>query len=228
METETKLKFVDKQPRSVLSEGRNHGMGLALCKRTGDTIETVGPISPCRDYLNDEVYSNHTHKPYGAWGYHAEDRKLWEAGRAYFAYSICGAGARNPTEYATMKRDLQEIEDNADNILKFINDFENPMGASPTIILKFGPNTYVADTDLLWVKWTYLTSLFSVLITNATTYKQGDVIKHLEAVDRDDRLRIREIMPKIKAIHAGKIPDDDWNKARSWHDAGIQSFAWKG
>jgi hypothetical protein len=226
METETKLKFVDKQNRCVLCEGRSRGMGLALCKLEGDTLSTVGPISPCRDYLNDEVYSNHTGKPFGAYGYHAKDRGLWKAGRAYAAFCICGSGARSPSKYATMDRDLKAIDEGGENLQAFLNAFEKPFGATPTKLIKFGPNMYVADADLLWVKWTYMVSLLSILITNGLEYKGGDVIDYIKKLDGDDSYRIKEVMHKIKGIHSGNIPDDDWNKDRFWHDAGIQSFAW--
>ena len=225
---ETKFTFNDSQPRSVLSEGRDYAVGFALCKRTGDHLETVGPISPCKDYLNDEVYSNHTGKPYGAWGYSAKDRKLWDAGRAYVAFAICGAGARNPSKYAKMDRDLKAILDNWKNVQEFLNDFEAHCGCpTPTTIIKINDNMYVADCDLFWVKWTYLISLYTLIIRNAIYYKSGDIIKFLESVDGYDTCMISSVMPKIKAIYGGKVPDDDYEKSRPWHDAGIQSFNFK-
>ena len=41
------LKFVDKQDRKRLNEGRNHGFGGAFCKKKDDVIETVMPLSAC-------------------------------------------------------------------------------------------------------------------------------------------------------------------------------------
>ena len=229
-ETKIDFTFSDKQPRSVLSEGRNYGVGYALCKRTGSHLETVGPISPCKDYLNDEVYSNHTGKPYGAWGYSAKDRKLWEAGRAYVAFAICAQGARIPSKYPKMDRDLKAILDNWKNVESFLNDFETHCGCpTPTRIIKINDNMYVADADLFWVKWTYLISLYTLMIRNAIYYDgKGSIIKFLEGVDGYDTPMLNSVMAKIKAVYAGKVPDHSWSSGCSWHDAGIQSFKFPG
>src|SRR5687768_15710647 len=94
------LTLVDKQDRSVLCEGRNYGIGFAFCKRTGDVLETVQPVSPCKDYLNDVVYSEHSGQPFSAWGLRTSKKNIFYADEgAYVLFQVCKKGARGPTAY---------------------------------------------------------------------------------------------------------------------------------
>lgn len=57
----------EKFNRTVLSEGRNYGLSFAFIKNnnknTKDKFDTVTPLSACKDYLNDFIFSE-IHKVY--------------------------------------------------------------------------------------------------------------------------------------------------------------------
>ena len=51
------IQIINKQCRSKLCEGRSYQMGFAFLKKLdNNTFETVQPISPCKDYLNDVIF----------------------------------------------------------------------------------------------------------------------------------------------------------------------------
>ena len=73
------LKIIDKQNRGKLNEGRNYQMGFAFCKKVSNKVlETIQPISPCKDYLNDVVYSERTGKNVSAYGLNTSKLGLFD------------------------------------------------------------------------------------------------------------------------------------------------------
>jgi len=225
-----KIKIIDKCPRSVLTEGRNYGMGFALVKPLGDdTYETVQPISPCKDYLNDVVYSEWTGNPFGAWGLSTTKRDIF-GGNAFMLISICKMGARSPHEYGEYKTDVSALADNLDNLLIFMNWWDNQFKlAVKTSITKVEDNLYLVEFDKWWTKATYRISLYSLLLrigmyckTKAQASKPNEFMGKIENADR---MMISSIKGKIDMLLSGKIPVQDMNKMAgsvSIHDAGIQ------
>lgn len=51
------MEIILKEGRQKLTEGRNFGMGFAFAKLTKSGFEGVMPITACRDYLNDVVFT---------------------------------------------------------------------------------------------------------------------------------------------------------------------------
>src|SRR5438552_3986472 len=88
MAKQTKFKLVDAQDRRRLSEGRSYGVSYALAKRNGNELHTVGPISPCREYLNYQIYSENSKKPFGKWGYRAKHEGLLDDELMYLIVAI--------------------------------------------------------------------------------------------------------------------------------------------
>lgn len=61
--------IVDNCSRAKLGEGRAVGMAFAMLKETANNkYETISPFSPCKDYLNDVIYTEHTGITMGACG----------------------------------------------------------------------------------------------------------------------------------------------------------------
>ena len=127
------MKFINKQNRGILSEGRNHGMGFAFCKCDGETVETIMPISPCKDYLNDVVYSERSGQDSLNHGLKTTKLGLFEDKQsAYMVASICGRGAKKPAAYAGMDGDIELLNNNFKNIEKAINWMEDRLKLEPT------------------------------------------------------------------------------------------------
>lgn len=221
------FEFTDEQDRGKLSEGRNYGMGFALCKRVGKNIATTMPISPCKDYLNDKVFSEHTGKPWDAHGLHTERQNIFEFGEAYMAFSICGRGARNPSSYGNYEKEINTLEKNWQNLEKFINQVEEKFKfKQKTKIVRLGKNKYLTIFSLDWVAGTYLISLYSLLLRAGFFYIEGDVVKYMENYKEcnDDVYLMKTALPKIKKMLDGNIPKQDLNNIHSPHNEGIISF----
>ncbi len=82
------MNIIDKFPRKVLIEGRSYGTSFALAALKDNTFECVGPLSPCKDYLNDQVFSEETGIPCAAWGYKAIQVGLFKDGLAHIAVRV--------------------------------------------------------------------------------------------------------------------------------------------
>jgi hypothetical protein len=221
------LKFIDKQDRLVLSEGRNYGVGFALCKRTGDTVETVGPISPCKDYMNDQVYSERTGKPYRAWGYSAKKCDIFDGKVAYIAFGVMpykGSSGLQPQQ-------VKECEFLAANFLKvqeFINQIETLFKLEGrTSVQKVADNRYVATVPDFWVTYPCLVSLWSLLVRFAieSFWVEGDVLKAIDNCTTSDGMMLMSAMPKMKKMIAGTFPKQNYEITSGWHDAGIVSVS---
>ena len=83
-------KLIDKQNRRTLGEGRNYGMGMACLKKDGDNFETVCPITACKDFISDVIYSELTGKPYYAYGLSTSKKDIFDYknDEAYFVFAI--------------------------------------------------------------------------------------------------------------------------------------------
>ena len=62
------MTITEKHDRNVLIEGRSSGMGFAMLKKDKTNYETVNPLSPCKDYLNEVVFTENTGYPTKAHG----------------------------------------------------------------------------------------------------------------------------------------------------------------
>lgn len=153
--------IVDNQNRKVLGEGRNYQMGFAFCKRDGDTYNTVQPISPCKDYLNDVVYTEATGKGVHAYGLSTKKQDIYDGDKAYIAMKIC---KRFPDEeYPNYHKDIENLEKNYENLQKFLNIFENQVGIVPTQVIKTGDNMFLMILDTYWCQASWLISLWGLL-----------------------------------------------------------------
>lgn len=218
------FEFIDKTNRNILGEGRNYGLGFAFCKRDGNTLTTIQPISPCKDYLNDVVYSEYTGKPFQAHGLHTKKRNIFDHGEGYLVFSVCpymGGG-----KYSNYDRDLECLKQNEENVMIFINWFEEKFGLKErTIISKLEENKYLAVVPLFWTKATFLISLYSFLIRIGIFYdgKQApmDYFANFNK-DSSDQYMINSIKPKLeKVLNGGKFPKQDMNNLSGVHSNGI-------
>jgi hypothetical protein len=220
------MKLIDNKPRSVLSEGRNKGMGFALCKRDGDTYTTVQPVSPCKDYLNDVVYSERTGKPYQAWGLKTKKEDIFSGDRGYMVISICGEGASRPRPYGEFESDKKRLNDGLGLIQGFINSIEKLLKIENlTVMTKIEDNLVMVDFPLFWSEGTYLISLFSLLLRIAIKYNKGDPLEFMSKVNDEDSYMAANALAKLKRMIGGCVPKQDLSKLTSGvHDLGIYSF----
>jgi hypothetical protein len=225
----TKLTLVDKKPRSVLCEGRNYGIGFAFAKRKGNELHLVGPISPCREYLNDQLYSELTKKPTSCYGYKAKYEGLLED---EVLYLVCGVMPyQGGHKYAGQVEETKWMAANHRYVQWFLNEHECALGKfGISNITELETNRYVIEVPRWWGRATYLISLLSLLVRVALegryTPNQEDGKANVAmawlptAQTREDNYNLGPVKEKIEKMVAGQFPTQNLDHI-SPHSAGI-------
>lgn len=214
--------------RSKLCEGRSIGIGFAFLKRMGENVyRMVQPLSPCKDYLNDVLYSEITGKPYGAWGLSTKKEDILGDDRAYLSFADCpGSKHVKAAEFTTKEESL--VPKDLANMLQFMHAMEKLLGIKEkTELVHAAPNLVFAKVSKDWVATTYAVSLWSFLIRNAIYSQGGDPMAELEKTkDSGDRMYFNTIKKCIAAIQKNGMPKQDLSEVNSGiHDLGIISWS---
>ena len=224
--------IINNKERSVLSEGRNYQMGFAFLKKIDDNnYETVQPISPCKDYLNDVVWSENCGKPVHAYGLSYKKQNIFEKqDRAYLAISICNKKAGSLFNYADFEKDSQNLKENYKTLQSFMNDYEDDLGIERTEITEVSNNLYFVRISLFWVNTTYLISLWSLLMRVGQFYKGENSAKEFVETFKafpPDIYILNSAKPKLEKLLNGVIPKqnfDDLHGGTDVHNCGIVDF----
>lgn len=205
--------FIDNQNRKVLGEGRNYQMGFGFCKRTEDGIETVSPISPCKDYLNDVVYCEHMGVQMTAYGLNYTGQGIFKnTDKAYLAIQIKEYFHGGP--YPNMEKDTKNLAENIGNLEKFINFFDDVFGFDRTTIEPCSKEgVFIVTFSQNWCKYTYTISMFSLLLRVGQFFyadkEPMDFLENFNAFGPDTYL-VKSALPKIKKLMELKaFPDFD-------------------
>lgn len=207
MERKIKVSIIDNQDRNVLKEGRNYGLGYAFLKKVGaGKYETVQPISPCKNYLNDVVVTEHTGIPISAHGLvYKEKQGIFNGFYSYLAAKICQT-------YGNFEVHKKNLAENYKNLQVFINKIEE--------LMKFRRRTtlIMCENDLLFIKapkewssYTYMISLYTLFMRVGMWYKEGDVFEYLKTCKEfiDDHYNINSALPKFKEYLEKGFPKQD-------------------
>lgn len=196
------MKLIDKQNRYVLGEGRNYQMGFAFLKKVKQDFHTVQPISPCKDYLNDVVWAERTGNNISAYGLSYKKQDIFDGKIAYMVISIMPnfSGSR----YSTQDKDEQRLDENYKLLEEFINYFEDKLKLKDkSTIEKVEFNKYLITFPDFWCRYTYLISLYSLLLRVGQFWKgKGNPLKYLEtfADFQPDVYLIKDSLPKLKKL----------------------------
>lgn len=216
-----KCKLIDKQDRSRLCEGKTTGIGFALAKKDGKTLELVGAVSPCKDYLSDQVYSEHSGKPYGAWGYRAVQTGCLKD-NVFMVFGYCPSSKTGTAP----KEDVEKLEANIPKILDLLNKIESELGkVALTSIDKLEDNRWVATGDLFWASTTYLISLYSLLVRAGQGYDGRPFREWLACQNNPEYMTTKCILPKLEKILKREHKPQDFTTTWGVHDAGIVGHA---
>lgn len=154
--------------RKKLSEGRNFNMGFAFCKQLSNgTFETVQPISPCKDYLNDVVYTEHTGKPFQACGLSTVKHGIFEnAPHAFLAIKMLPPKGSVYTDLEASKKRLQQNYKHIETLLNFVEEQFSKYGIDDrtAITPTQDPDLFLLAVPLWWCRTTHLISLYSLLV----------------------------------------------------------------
>ena len=224
------VKLINKLKRSALAEGRNYRLGFAFATKKDNIVEVVGHgITACKDFLNDICYSQHTGKPYSIYGCHATDIGLFKnVPAAYIVISVLKKGAKSPKVYEDYLSDIKNLEAKHPNIEKLLHYFEEKFKVDGrTKVEKIRKNHYLVTAPLFWTQYTYLISLYTLLIRMAMFWDgKGEVMSYLEKFkeDSEDMMYLKSIKGKLSIMLSGNIPVQDLAKCKNPHNQGIVSF----
>ena len=177
------IKVIDKQKRGKLAEGRNYQLGFAFLKKVSPTtFETVQPISPCKDFLNDVVLSEKTGYNVKVFGLNYSKQGIFNQS-AFIVFKICDQGG---SPYPDMADDIERLTKNYKNIQIILNYIENELGIkNKSVIYSLDKdNMYVVKLSLEWVETTFLISLYSLLIRMGQYYDGTTTVE--EFLDKGD------------------------------------------
>lgn len=226
---------IDKQKRSVLGEGRNYQMGFAFLKKIAPVrlFETIQPISPCKDYLNDVVYSEATGKKVSAYGLNTSKENLFDEEKyAYLAIKIMPR--QDGGDYGSLQKDSDNLNSNYLTLKAFMNYFDSALGLKKTQIYKTNEGRdgiFLVKFDKAWAAYTYSISLFSLLLRVGQFYDASveplDFLKSFSAFSPDVYL-VKAALPKIiKILELKSLPVQDLTTLKPGtgiHNFGIMAF----
>jgi len=220
------IKVVDNQDRNKLSEGRAQGMGFAFCKKVDDGYETVQPISPCKDYLNDVIAAERMKTPAIACGLIYKPQELFKENEpAYLAFKIMPNKYNSSFdligETARLKRTIRKIQG-------IINDVEQQLNiATKTVIEKATNDTYLCTVPPEWIGSTYMISLYTLIIRIGQYFtpvlRPTDLLYTIPAMEGSLWLTAQSRLQYL--IKTKEFPKQEFKGVPgSYHSAGIVSM----
>lgn len=196
------MKIIDEQNRSVLFEGRTHGVGFAFAKLDKNTFTTVMPISPCKDYLNDVVFVENTGKEIGiVYGFNYKISNC--INKNTYSYLITKVMMPNKSNIKHFSFDEEELAllTNWKNIQLVMNYFEDLLD------IEYKTETKLIDKYLIlyipdwWCKEPWRISFYTLIVRNAIYYNGKEKIEDFfKNHKKDDYFILTGLLDKIKKI----------------------------
>lgn len=216
------MQFIDNQDRDILCEGRDYGMGFAFCRKDGDIVETVHPISPCKDYLNDVVAAETLDITVEVYGLRYQKLGIFNED-PIIAFKIFNG-------YSGFEKDTENLNNNYKNLQLFINRIEEKLGIPASVIEKVD-DCFLITFSKKWLCGIYAISMFSLLLRLGQWYNpEVDVFEYLEKYNyiSDDVYMCSGMLPKLKKFIENRgLKDDDFGKyggSYNIHNNGILSY----
>lgn len=220
------FKIINKLDRSSLVEGRYFGLGFGFAKRKDDTVELVTPISCCKDYLSDQVFSEHTDKPYEVYGLRTTKTGCMDNGETVLVMRI--EKYKHGGDYPAYASDVERLDLRYRHAELIVNRFEkelqklNPDLKLLTKIEKCG-EYYVVIADAWWGKYMYRISLLSLAIRVVIEAKHDlpSVVEYFEKCCDTNGYMTKQALPKVKRLLEKAAPDQAYKDP---HSNGICGF----
>ncbi len=227
------MKIIETKDRNILAEGRNTGMAFAFLQRKDNEFHSVQPFSPCKDYLNEVVYTERTGKGSEACG--LKYPKKLDIFSNVFYLGIKIMKTQNGQNYYYSKDinvDVAHLKANFKHIEKLLNYFEEIIGLEElTTIQELNDGYFLITGSVEWVKSTYAISLFTLLVRCALVYNgELEPLEFLTSYtyNSSDVNLIKPSIPKLKHILETKhIPEQgEIEKITNFcpHHYGIMSY----
>ena len=228
--------------RGKLLEGRIQGMAFAFLIPNGEnTYDTIFAMSPCKDFLNEPLFTENTGCESQAFGLKCE-KPIGIFNDEYAYIGIQWVKSKG-NEYSITKNGyeeaVQQLRNNYQNIQKFLNIIEDKLEFSlRTIIEEANDDRYLIKVPKEWTGSTIMISLYSLLTRAAILYDgEKDIIKYLTEYEYivDDKYLIKSMIPRLEVILETKklVPQPPFDEERakkgqfSPHNLGILSWNMK-
>ncbi len=201
------MKIIEKHNRKTLHEGRNYGMGFSFCTKNKSDYETVQPISPCKDYLNDVVYVENTGKEIGRiYGLEHKPIGCLDDKIAYLACRILHYS--NGVDYKDYDKEKEALSKNYKAIEQGINTFEDILHIPKSVVYLTEDNDLLIEVPEWWYRDTWRISFYSLLVRSLIYYDgTKDVKEYLTTFEGPEKYYMTTSMPKMDKIITLKLND---------------------
>lgn len=170
--------------RKKFAEGRDQGMGVAFAKRKGSVFYASQPLSACKDFLNDEIWSEVTGKEYSIYGQKSSKKDLFnDKNYAYMLLSFLPKN--NGNETLNFEKNLKSFCESIPNVEKCLRRLDREFGAGKTtkIFKTSEKNIFLVKVPKIWASTSYAISLYTLVARNASNYTTGPINKYLLKAD---------------------------------------------
>lgn len=217
------MHIIDTQSRSKLSEGRTSGMGFGfLRKKDESNFETIMPVSPCKDYLNEVVYTENTGVPTSAYGFKYDKKLDIFTDNIFMAIKMMPDKQGNYNYANSLSGDQKKLKDQAKNIEKIMNDLEQKLGISDrTCIFEANDHFFLVKAPLDWKMSTHTISMYTLILRAALTHKGEMTIQGI--LDSYDGIQMEKSMINATSklikeiIEKNELPDQKMKHDSSTH-----------
>lgn len=202
----------DIHDRKKLSEGRNYGLGFAFLKKLKNNYECIMPITACKDYLNDVIFTEKTGISISAYGLTSEKNNIFEKDKGYLVLSTLHY--KNGSKYSDFDEEKELLNNNYKNLQVFLNKFEELLGWEKSILSFVEDNMILVELSINWCKTTYGISLYTLLCRVGRWYDgEENVLSYLENFDKfsPDVYLCTSSLPKIKKFIENKPIEQDFD-----------------
>lgn len=213
--------------RTSLAEGRSCGIGFGFLKKVNeDFFKGVVPVSPCKDYCNDVVWSETTGRKLSVYGCNTEKFGCFDT-HAHMAVQVCGD--KYGYKHSRFDIETKALIDNLDKTKALLNKIEEMLGVKErTEVAKVEDNLVYAKIPLEWVSSTWATSMWAFLFRNFIYAADEDPFKALEkSQDTNDRLNYKTVIKMIEKFKTDGFPKQNMDAISGYsvHGAGIISYS---
>ncbi len=221
-----KIIITNTHNRGILNEGRSCGMGHAFLVKKGENVyDAMMPITACKDFLNDVVYSERSGKAHRIYGFSTVKTGLFESSDMAYLETAILPYNRTTRKHDNFEKQLKGLEENTKGIQACINELEKMLGFTTFSTLeKAEDNRFLLTIPLKWTESTFMISLVTLVARCGHYYKDGDVLAYFKDFEEDgtDRGYLDSAHTKIKKMAKDGIPAQDMSDL-SPHDMGIVS-----
>ncbi len=216
------INIIEKKNRRVLCEGRDNGMAFGFLERADEnTFHTVQPLSPCKDYLAEVVFTECYDIPTKGCGLSYPKKLGIFTDCAYLAIKMMKTKGGRYSYSNSFENDVALLAKNYKNIERLLNEYEKTLGlVVPTTIEEANDGYFLVRFSSEWCKSTHSISLYTLLlrVLMVATDKDNSIMPFLAGYTyhNGDKSFIIQVMGKISLIAETKtLPPNNANYSRS-------------